>query len=139
MMGTLLTFDVAVPTAVAADAGRNHRSGSHHLRHKAVQAIRLLTRNAQQGKGPQLGTLDTPVDVHVQQRCTTRHRRDPDNVSGPGKAILDELVAVGRLPDDSWRHVGAVTYSIVVGCDDVEDGCHVYRVWVDAADREVAA
>jgi len=104
MMGTLLTFDVAVPTAVAADAGRNHRSGSHHLRHKAVQAIRLLTRNAQQGKGRQLGPLDTPVDVHVQQRCTTRHRRDPDNVSGPGKAILDELVAVGRLPDDSWRH-----------------------------------
>lgn len=32
-------------------------------------------------------------------------RRDIDNISAGKKYILDALVALGVLPDDSWKHV----------------------------------
>lgn len=136
---TLLTFDVPVDTAVVAKVARNARSGSFHQRSSGTRTIRGDAAVLANARGPVSGPLPTPVDIHVEQRTCDRRRRDPDNVSGPAKAIVDGLVDAGRIPDDSWRHVAHVTYSVAPGCDDVDKGSHVYRVWVTTVDGEVAA
>jgi hypothetical protein len=56
-----------------------------------------------------------PVDcthVTLHFRPATKHRRDADGLAPTLKVCLDALVSEGVLPDDSWRHVPAVTCRI---------------------------
>lgn len=42
-----------------------------------------------------------------------RRPRDPDNLSGASKPIIDGLVDGGLLPDDSFRHVACHSSRII--------------------------
>lgn len=76
--------------------------------------------------------LQPPVTVDVTLWQRTNRRRDPDNVAGISKPMVDALVDVGVIPDDGHKHVASVTYR--VGVDpDVRKG--TVRVEVDV--REV--
>ncbi len=46
---------------------------------------------------------------HVRNR-----RKDPDNVAGGIKLILDGLVKAGVLPGDGWRNVAGIAHEFVV-------------------------
>ena len=53
----------------------------------------------------------TPCTVHIDW-FEADARRDVDNVEFGQKFILDSLVAVGIIPDDSRRHVTLTTHGI---------------------------
>lgn len=67
--------------------------------------------------------VDGLVIVTVTWCCKTKHRRDPDNVSGYAKPLIDGLVDAGVIPDDSWRHVDEVRLRIRTGA--TEEGFNV--------------
>ena len=41
--------------------------------------------------------------------------RDPDNVMGGIKFILDGLVQAGIIPDDNYKHIGAIEQEVKYG------------------------
>lgn len=41
-------------------------------------------------------------------------RRDPDNIMGGQKFILDGLVGAGTIPDDSQRYINSITHRFEV-------------------------
>lgn len=48
--------------------------------------------------------------------CEENRRRDPDNIRGAGKMILDSLVEAGVLPDDGWDEISGLSDTFEV-CD----------------------
>jgi hypothetical protein len=65
------------------------------------------------------------VDIEVVFVKPTRAARDPDNVVGAAKPLIDGLVLAGLLPDDSDRHVRKVCGSTLY-----EKGVREVRVTV---------
>ena len=57
--------------------------------------------------------IRSPVTIHIDWHEKDR-RRDVDNVQSGVKFILDALVAIGKLEDDSPRHVTAVSHTVSV-------------------------
>ena len=85
------------------------------------------------------GDVPRPVpwersDVHVLMRVRDRYRRDPDNISGPAKAILDGLVDAGLLVDDGPEHVRRVSYELASGCEFVRKGVAEFLIRLTSAD-----
>ena len=89
-----------LPTWTANDRG--HWSD----RADAVKAWRMVTKSAANRHGvPRLGR----VHVRLTMTPSDRRRRDPDNIAGVLKPVLDGLVDAGVLADDSAEYVASVT------------------------------
>ena len=61
--------------------------------------------------------LDPPVEIDVTLSQRTKRRRDPDNVPGIAKPIIDAIVAAGVIPDDGHKYVDRVSYRVAVDPD----------------------
>lgn len=73
------------------------------------------------------------VEVELVMVPSDRRRRDPDNLSGALKPILDGLVDAGVIPDDSAKHVAKVALRMAE--PDPSLDAHLWTVYV----TEVAA
>lgn len=78
--------------------------------------------------------------VPAMQRATVHcrwiephRRRDPDNITGAVKFVLDGLVTAGVLPNDGWRHVAGIGHSFGVDRDNPRVEITVIETEVDAA------
>lgn len=71
------------------------------------------------------------VDIEVVFVKPTRAARDPDNVVGAAKPVIDGLVGAGLIPDDSDRHV-----RWVCGRTAYEKGTREVRVTVTQVDAD---
>jgi len=96
-----------------------------------VKAWRTVARQAARGIPP----LDV-VTVHLQMTPADRRRRDPDNLAGALKPVLDGLVDAEVIPDDSWQHVAGVSLSIAD--PDPTLSVHRWTVFIDVLDHRCA-
>jgi len=72
-------------------------------------------RIAQEAKLARLRRVERAV-----VRCSwyvPNRRKDPDNIAGGIKLILDGLVMAGVLPGDGWRHVAGIEHEFAVDKD----------------------
>ena len=53
---------------------------------------------------PTLGPFDEPVFISIVWHCKDK-KKDPDNISFAKKFILDGLVRMGVLKQDSWKSI----------------------------------
>lgn len=53
--------------------------------------------------------ISKKVDLVVTWYCKDR-KRDPDNIDGGIKFILDGLVTAGVLVNDGWKNIGDITH-----------------------------
>lgn len=99
------TLDVDTARHLSANSHRHWR-----LRQQAARQVREDVRGLANGTAP----VATPCAIDVTLTQRTNGRRDPDNVAGTAKPVLDGLVDAGVLPDDGHRHVASVTYRVAV-------------------------
>ena len=79
----------------------------HHVKAKAYAQAVEDARWAIRRDRPRVDSL--PVAVGLHWRIPDKRRRDPDNLAGTLKAVLDALVAESVLPDDGWQYVRRVS------------------------------
>lgn len=87
----------------AHDHWRNRQQHSKHVRTRVAWLAKA--------KMPAVPFDNGPVHVRFTLLAPDRRRRDPDGLATACKPVLDGLVDAGWMPDDSWHHVDAVTYS----------------------------
>lgn len=63
-----------------------------------------------------LPQIQRPVKIRFLWQCTD-YRRDPDNCSFGTKFILDELVRLKKIPNDTSRWVKALYHDFTYGPD----------------------
>ena len=56
------------------------------------------------------------IDLDITWICKNR-MKDPDNISGGVKFILDGLVGAGVIDNDGWKQVGSIRHSFEVDKD----------------------
>lgn len=115
-----------LPTWTANDRGHwSQRAG-------AVAAWRMVAKQAANRAGipPQ-----DRLHVRLTMVPADRRRRDPDNLSGALKPILDGLVDANVLPDDSAKHVCSVM--LVIDAPDVSRRGHRWLVTLFTTDEVV--
>lgn len=74
---------------------------------------RATKRVEDAARASHLGSIKEKVDVHFTWYCPNR-RKDPDNISGGAKFILDGLVNAGVLKNDGWSQVGGILHQFSV-------------------------
>jgi Holliday junction resolvase RusA-like endonuclease len=119
---TTWSLSLPIDSKTAAACTANHRAGSHHVKTAAVKQVRtdvLALIGHRAGEPPRFDHVE--ISVTLMQR--TKRRRDPDNVAGIAKPVLDTIVDAGLLPDDSWKHVARVCYTILSGDLTVPKNC----------------
>lgn len=82
----------------AAKSGHGRGNGYARLKQSWTDAVWALALSAK------LQPCDGPASVCFEWRERDR-RRDPDNVAGARKFLLDGLVKAGVLADDGWDEV----------------------------------
>lgn len=115
-----------------------HLTANHRGRwdtQKAAQQVRADVGMLAKGCRP----LAPPVGINVVLFQRTRRRRDPDNVAGIAKPIIDGIVDAEGIPDDSFRHVCWVMYRVQVDPDVAKGTVRVEVELVEADDEMVAA
>ena len=63
-------------------------------------------------KLPRYNKIDITITWHEPNK-----KRDPDNITGGQKFILDGLVAGGAIKDDSQRYINSITHRFEVDRD----------------------
>ena len=94
-----------------------------------VASWRLVAKQAANRAG--IPKLDV-VYVQLEMTPSDMRRRDPDNLAGALKPVLDGIVDAGVIPDDSWRHVAGVALS--VACPDRALREHRWRLTIHEED-----
>lgn len=64
----------------------------------------------------QLPEIQRPVRIRILWQ-EAEHRRDPDNVAFGVKFILDELVRLHKIPNDSSRWIKAIYHDFTYGTE----------------------
>lgn len=103
------TLTIEQTTALSLNSGH----GDKYARNQVVQDVKEDVRWLANGATP----VATPCTIDVTLVQRTRQRRDPDNIPPLSKPIIDAIVAAGVVPDDSFKHVAAVTYRVAVDPD----------------------
>ena len=108
--------------------------GHWSQRAEQVAAWRLVAMQA--AKAAAIPSLDV-VFVELTMTPSDRRRRDPDNLAGALKPVLDGLVDAGVIPDDSYQHVAGV--ALAIETPDPTLRAHRWRLTIDVHEREDAA
>ena len=87
----------------------NRTRGNPYARAKEVGEAKAAAQYAIRDAGVRHFDRAT-VEIHM--RTKNWHRRDADGLAPTLKVCLDALVLEGVLPDDSFKHVPAVTLAI---------------------------
>ena len=103
--------------------------GHWSQRASEVSAWRMVAKQAANRAG--IPKLDV-VFVELEMTPADMRRRDPDNLAGALKPILDGIVDAGVIPDDSWRHVAGVALSIARPDKTLRE--HRWRLTIDVLD-----
>jgi len=90
-------FTMLIPTELTIS---NNRTAQVWKRKKVKDGIRALTREAAKDRYP-VGKAS--IYVGIEKR--TKGAYDPVNLSDTFKACVDELVNMGILDEDNYRHV----------------------------------
>ena len=123
-----MTYELELPNLPTWNANsRGHWS----QRASEVAAWRMVAKQAANRAG--IPALDV-VFVELTMTPSDRRRRDPDNLAGALKPILDGLVDAGVIPDDSWQHVAGVALSIEKPDRSLRE--HRWRLLVDVLEHD---
>ena len=105
--------------------------GSWHQRAPTVKAWRMVAKQAANAAG--IPPLDV-VFVELEMTPADMRRRDPDNLAGALKPVMDGIVDAGVIPDDSWEHVAGVALSIARPDTGLRE--HRWRLTIDVLDAD---
>lgn len=105
--------------------------GHWSQRASEVAAWRLVAKQAANAAG--IPPLDV-VFVELTMIPADRRRRDPDNLAGALKPVLDGLVDAGVIPDDSWQHVAGV--ALAIENPDPSLNSHRWRLMIDVLEHD---
>ena len=91
-------FTMLIPTELTIS---NNRTAQVWKRKKVKDGIQALTREAAKDRYP-VGKANVYVGIHKR----TNGAYDPVNLVDTFKGMVDELVNMGILDEDDYRHVG---------------------------------
>lgn len=100
----LVVFDYVPPSDLSLNGRKRLSPLEIHRLQEAVKERVALVLNAHEAAGGQLPHFDRAA-VRIRFVYPQRRRRDPDNLAGLAKPILDLLRERGVLTDDDCEHI----------------------------------